>query len=81
LATQESQTKKPIWPGMTGGAFKPLSNRDIERIHHTALDVLEKIGIANPTPELLEYALPKGCILDEDIHIRAEAYRTHYLYV
>lgn len=55
---------------MAGGAFKPLSTRDIERIHSTALDVLEKIGIANPTPELLEYALPKGCILDEENRLK-----------
>ena len=55
-----------IWPGMNGGTYKPLSDHDIKRIHATALDVLEDIGIANPSPELLEYALPCGCIKGND---------------
>jgi trimethylamine--corrinoid protein Co-methyltransferase len=25
---------------LRGGTYKPLSDRDIERVHHTALDVL-----------------------------------------
>ena len=59
-----------IWPGMQGGTFKPLSEQDIKRIHSTALDVLADIGIANATAELLEYALPCGCILGDDERLR-----------
>jgi trimethylamine--corrinoid protein Co-methyltransferase len=55
---------------MEGGAYKPLSGRDIERIHTTALDVLEKIGIGEPIPEILHYALPKGCTLGDDGRLR-----------
>jgi len=51
--------------GIEGGAYKPLSDRDIERIHDTALNVLANIGIGEPIPEILEYALPKGCTLNE----------------
>lgn len=58
--------QKPLWMGIKGGNYKPLSNHDIEQIHHTALDVLEKIGIANPIPELLEALEGKGCILGDD---------------
>ncbi|MEM7343758.1 MAG: trimethylamine methyltransferase family protein [Chloroflexota bacterium] len=54
-----------VGPGLTGGAFKPLKARDIERIHQTALDVLENVGIADPIPEMLEIALEKGCWLNE----------------
>ncbi|MBW2540496.1 MAG: trimethylamine methyltransferase family protein [Deltaproteobacteria bacterium] len=54
-----------VRPGTEGGAYKPLSDRDIERIHDTALDVLANIGIGDPIPEMLEYALPKGCTLDD----------------
>jgi len=54
-----------VRPGMEGGAYKPLSDRDIELIHDTALKVLANIGIGEPIPEILEYALPKGCTLDE----------------
>jgi trimethylamine--corrinoid protein Co-methyltransferase len=55
-----------VHPGLEGGAYKPLSDRDIQRIHDTALDVLANIGIGDPIPEILEYALPKGCTLDDD---------------
>ncbi len=59
-----------VHPGLEGGAYKPLSDRDIERIHHTALQVLENIGIGEPIPEILEYALPKGCKLDDRGRLR-----------
>jgi trimethylamine--corrinoid protein Co-methyltransferase len=55
---------------MPGGAYKPLSEHDIHRIHSAALDVLEEIGIADPIPEVLHYALPKGCKLGEDDRLR-----------
>ena len=35
-----------------GGAYKPLSDRDIQRINDTAMDILENIGIADPIPEI-----------------------------
>ena len=59
-----------VQPGMRGGAYKPLSESDIQRINDTALDILENIGIAEPIPEILHYALPKGCILGEDGRLR-----------
>ncbi len=59
-----------IWPGMSGGAYRPLSVTDIERIYATALDVLEHIGIGEPIPEILHYALPQGCTLGPDGRLR-----------
>ena len=49
-----------VWPGHSSGTYRPLSVPDIERIHVTALDVLEKLGIGEPIPETLHYALPAG---------------------
>lgn len=59
-----------VQPGMPGGTFKPLSDQDIQRIYHTALDLLENIGIGDPIPEILHYALPGGCILGDDNRLR-----------
>jgi len=59
-----------VQPGMTGGAYKPLSAHDVQRIHDTALDILENIGIGEPIPEILHYALPAGCIQGEDGRLR-----------
>lgn len=57
-------------PGFTGGTYRPLSVGDIERIHDAALEVLERIGIADPIPEILRYALPRGCSVDERGRLR-----------
>ncbi len=54
-----------VVPGVIGGTYRPLSNRDVERVHRTALDLLAEIGVANPLPILEEHALAKGCTLDD----------------
>jgi len=55
---------------MEGGSYKPLTDHEIKRIHSAALDVLAEIGIGEPIPEILEYALPKGCTLGDDGRLR-----------
>jgi len=55
---------------MPGGAYRPLSERDIQRICDTAMKLLENIGIGDPIPEILHYALPGGCILGDDNRLR-----------
>jgi trimethylamine--corrinoid protein Co-methyltransferase len=53
-----------------GTRYKPLRDREVEQIHHTALDVLEKIGLADPIQELSEIAIEWGCSLDSDGRLR-----------
>ena len=57
--------QRAVAPGPSGGSYRPLSDHDVERIHQTALDVLENIGMATPIPILVEHALPRGCRLNE----------------
>jgi len=52
--------------GFTGGRYKPLTDSEIQLVHHAVLDVLEKIGVADPIPEVKEKALERGCWLDDD---------------
>ncbi|HJL60758.1 MAG TPA: trimethylamine methyltransferase family protein, partial [Pseudomonadales bacterium] len=59
-----------VRPGLPGGQYRPLSDLDIERIYDTALDLLENVGIGDPIPEILHYALPKGCTLDSENRLR-----------
>ena len=59
-----------VQPGMSGGVYRPLSGRDMQRIYDTALDILADIGIADPIPEILHYALPGGCELGGDGRLR-----------
>ena len=63
-------TASAVRPSMAGGQYQPLSDHDIRRIYDTALMVLEEIGIGDPIPEILHYALPKGCTLDSDNRLR-----------
>jgi trimethylamine--corrinoid protein Co-methyltransferase len=49
----------PFKSGLTGGKFKLLSEGDIEQIHTSALEILEKVGIKVESPQLLEF-LKKG---------------------
>jgi len=41
---------RPIRAGMEGGLYKPLSDADVQRIHHAALDACEQIGFADAPP-------------------------------
>ena len=56
--------RKPIWAGMEGGSYNPLSARDLERIHDAALDILSDVGVGSPTDEVIELATAKGCKLN-----------------
>ena len=62
---QDGPARPAVQPGLEGGAFSPLAARDIERIHAAALDILETLGIGDPTEELTEIALGKGCRFNE----------------
>ena len=66
----ENVLGRAVKPGMSGGSYKPLSESDIQRIYNTALDLLENIGIGDPIPEILRYALPGGCVLGKDNRLR-----------
>jgi len=59
-----------VHPGLPGGNYRPLSDADIQRIHATALDILENIGIGDPIAEILHHVLPKGCVLGDDNRLR-----------
>ena len=62
---QSGPRQESIWPGLEGGRYRPLTNASIKRIHEGALDVLQTVGIGDPTEELLEIHLPKGCFLND----------------
>ena len=71
---REAQSSLPAAPavraGMSGGTYRPLSEHEVQRIHSTALDVLENIGIGEPFAALLELMLPAGCVLGDDNRLK-----------
>src|SRR5258705_12740851 len=54
-----AMNERPVWPGMNGGNFKPMSETDLKRIHQAALDVLEQGGFADAIPSGIE-AMTRG---------------------
>ncbi len=61
---------KPVRPGMAGGRYNPLTDAEMDRIHQTALDALEQVGLADAPPSGIEYLTQAGCILGDDGRLR-----------
>lgn len=65
-----AKSVQPVRPGMSGGQYKPLSERDVLRIHEAALVALEEIGLSDAPPTGVEILTRAGAILGEDGRIR-----------
>ena len=59
-------SEMPVWPGLEGGRYQPLTQDEVVRIHRAALEVLEKIGLAEAIPSCVELFTSAGCTLSED---------------
>lgn len=51
--------------GLEGGRYRPLTRIQEQQVHSTILDVLEKIGMADPIPPVQERALQRGCHINQ----------------
>ena len=58
--------ERAVQPGMEGGLYRPLQDRDLERIHRAALDLLEQIGFSDPIPSCIELVTAAGGTLTGD---------------
>ncbi|MCP4820224.1 MAG: trimethylamine methyltransferase family protein [Shimia sp.] len=65
-----TQDIRPIRAGLEGGTYKPLSERDMQRIHETALDAMEQIGFADAPQSGIDYLTAAGAVLGDDGRIR-----------
>lgn len=61
---------RPIRAGMEGGTYKPLTEPQVQRIHHAALDALEQIGLADAPDSGIEIMTKAGAILGDDGRLR-----------
>lgn len=69
-STALPDNQRPVRAGLSGGQYRPLSDHDMVRIHHTALDALEQIGLADAPPSGVEILTKAGAILGDDGRIR-----------
>ncbi|MCF6232271.1 MAG: trimethylamine methyltransferase family protein [Rhodobacteraceae bacterium] len=61
---------RPVRPGLSGGTYRPLTDAEVQRIHHAALDALEQIGLSQAPPTGVAYLTKAGCIQGDDGRIR-----------
>jgi trimethylamine---corrinoid protein Co-methyltransferase len=61
---------RPIRPGMPGGRYQPLTDAGMARIHASALDALEQIGLSQAPPSGVELLTNAGAIQGDDGRIR-----------
>ena len=61
---------KPVRPGIAGGGYRVLSDDQIARINEAILEVLEGVGLANPTPSVVEHCTRVGAELGDDGRLR-----------
>jgi len=57
---------RPVQPGQRGGLFAPLTESDMQRIFYAALDLLERVGMADPLPEFVSAVTAAGGGVDEN---------------
>lgn len=58
-----SAADSAVHPGMEGGHYKPMSQRDMERIHDAAMRLLETVGLSQAIPSCAEAMMAKGCTM------------------
>lgn len=61
---------RPVRPGLPGGQYKPLTQAGMEKIHASALEALEVIGLANAPASGVEILTGAGAVLGDDGRIR-----------
>lgn len=62
----DAVNRRPVRAGLIGGTYRPLQQSDMEKIHRTALEILQSIGIGDPTAEVIELACAAGCWIDDN---------------
>ena len=58
--------ERAVRPGLSGGAYTPLTPSDMERVYDTALDLIEDVGMGDPIPEFTEAVTSAGGRLDDN---------------
>ncbi|MEO0764346.1 MAG: trimethylamine methyltransferase family protein, partial [Pseudomonadota bacterium] len=61
---------RPVRAGLEGGRYSPLTNAEVDRIHHAALDALEQIGLADAPDSGVAYLTGAGAVQGDDGRIR-----------
>jgi len=69
-AAKLPEALRPVHPGLEGGQYRPLSEGDVQRIHHSALRALEEIGLADAPASGIAVMTEAGAQLGKDGRLR-----------
>ncbi len=61
---------RAIHPGLSGGTLNVMTEAEVLRIHHAALDALEKIGLADAPQSGIDLLTGVGCSYGDDGRLR-----------
>ncbi len=65
-AGTDGAAKRPVWPGVVGGLYRPLSEAEMARIHAAALQVLAEVGMAEAPAFVVQRLREKGGRVTDD---------------
>lgn len=65
-AAPVAREERPVQPGQEGGRYQPLTAKEVERVHHAVLNVLEEIGIGDAIPSCQRLVTDAGGSLGDD---------------
>ena len=64
------KSERPVRPGFSGGAYRPLSESEMEEVFRTSLQLLEEVGMGDPIPEFIEAVTAAGGWMDDNERLR-----------
>ncbi|WP_300073343.1 trimethylamine methyltransferase family protein [uncultured Ruegeria sp.] len=56
----------PVWPGVTGGRFKPLTDSEVAVVAEAVLRLLETLGLSQAIPSMVDRVVARGGHFTED---------------
>ncbi len=62
--------ERPVWPGLPGGRYAPLTEPQLQQVYDTAIELLEDLGMGSPVPEFVELVTEAGGSVDEHGRLR-----------
>lgn len=62
----EAVSPPPVWPGVEGGRFKPLTTDETDIVHGAVLDLLETLGLSQAIPSMVDRVTRRGGSMTAD---------------
>ena len=56
--------------GLSGGKYQVLSLKEIEKIHQTAISILDEVGVQVGKESFLQISLHAGCKVERDSRVK-----------